>query len=96
MGLYGATTTTVTNNNVLTTTTPTTTAPGSYLIDPSPTNAVYNSGFSNYSDDLSPTKMGKDFEYRLKIVRSFLLRELAKENSRKLTNVLCCNKKLID
>jgi len=69
MGLYGTTTTTPAATTVTTTghTTPTTTVPGSYLIDPSPTNAVYNSAFSNYSDDLSPTKVTKDLDYRLKI-----------------------------
>ena len=73
MGLYGAPTTPMNNNNVPTTTAATTNLPGSYLIDPSPTNAVYNSAFSNYSDDLSPTKVGKDLEYRLKIVSNVVL-----------------------
>jgi len=71
MGLYGTTATTAatTNNNGVLTTIPSTpTTPGSYLIDPSPTNAVYGTGFSKYSDDLSPTKLGNDSEYRLKIV----------------------------
>jgi serine/threonine protein kinase len=68
MGLYGTTATATTNNNGILTTIPSTpTTPGSYLIDPSPTNGVYDSAFSKYSDDLSPTKIGKDFEYRLKI-----------------------------
>lgn len=62
MGLYGGAT-------VTTTTATTANVPGTYFIDPSPTNAVFNnSGFSSgYSDDMSPTKVKNDLDYRLKI-----------------------------